>query len=100
MKEIMVCDFCGYEMEELNECECCGRTYCEDCGSDCLCDECGEKEGNLMRCDYCGYESESLDICNHCGRIYCDECGTQGNFCNECAKIKELVKKHKNRKGV
>lgn len=41
----MYCDKCGYSMEWLDECECCGDTYCEYCGvqETSLCDSCRDE---------------------------------------------------------
>lgn len=41
-EEYAFCDYCGYQMEELDTCEYCGRDYCEYCGiqGDHICDDC------------------------------------------------------------
>lgn len=45
-EELMCCDYCGYEMEWLDECVHCGSVYCEYCGmqNTGCCRECEEGE--------------------------------------------------------
>ena len=45
-EELMCCDYCGYEMEWLDECVHCGSVYCEYCGmqNTGCCKECEEDE--------------------------------------------------------
>lgn len=44
-EELMYCDICGYQMEYLDTCDWCGRTYCEYCGIQGIscCNECNDE---------------------------------------------------------
>lgn len=46
MEENMFCDYCGYEMEWLDKCQCCGRIFCEYHGvqGSHICNQCEEEE--------------------------------------------------------
>lgn len=46
MDENMFCGYCGYEMEWLDTCECCGKHYCEYCGvqGNHICNNCKDDE--------------------------------------------------------
>ena len=46
MEDFIQCDYCGFEMEWLDECDWCGVIYCEYCGeqgAQC-CHECNDED--------------------------------------------------------